>query len=234
MASKIDLETREMVTGLIKHFKSCLDAFDRDPPFDRQGQLECHQVTIRRRRQLGTVFDALRDEVFLKSLYDTLEKWGIGKRGSTLFSFEVFVNELQSKEKSIAELEDLSIDDRDIGIESTSTRIWKLINSLKIVDNKAKLVSGSKMLHHLLPDLVVPMDRTYTRVFFDWTETYFQDNQSACFATGFKHFVRIAREANPDQYVGEDWHTSRTKVIDNAIVGLKAYTRRLLLTCDPL
>jgi hypothetical protein len=44
--------------------------------------------------------------------------------------------------------------------------LWQLIDNLGIVENEAKLVSGSKALHHLLPDLVVPMDRAYTQKFF--------------------------------------------------------------------
>ena len=35
----------------------------------------------------------------------------------------------------------------------------------------------------------------------------------------FPRFCHIARMVNASQYVGTGWHTSRTKVIDNAIVG---------------
>jgi hypothetical protein len=48
-------------------------------------------------------------------------------------------------------------------------------------------------------------------------ETY---GQEACFAQAFAGFVQIARRTNPDQYVGSGWHSSRTKVIDNALIGL--------------
>jgi hypothetical protein len=40
------------------------------------------------------------------------------------------------------------------------------------------------------------------------------------FQKAFGAFVHIAREVNPQQYVGRhQWHTSRTKVLDNAVVG---------------
>jgi hypothetical protein len=102
-----------------------------------------------------------------------------------------------------------------------SGRIMRVIQSLEIVDNKATLVPCTKALHHLLPDLVVPINREYTQAFFGWHNPEFQRRQSECFAQAFAAFVDIARDTNPQQYVrGEGWHTSRTKVIDNALVSL--------------
>ena len=35
----------------------------------------------------------------------------------------------------------------------------------------------------------------------------------------FAGFAQIARRTNPAQYVSSGWHSSRTKVIDNALIG---------------
>jgi len=86
------------------------------------------------------------------------------------------------------------------------------------VDNKAPLVAGSKALHHLFPDLVVPIDRAYTRRFFGWWANQFQNKQEEFFASAFGQFASIARAVNPQSYVGTRWRSSRTKVLDNAIV----------------
>lgn len=92
----------------------------------------------------------------------------------------------------------------------------------RLVANKAKLVAGTKTLHHLLPDLVVPMDRAWTGRFFqlhppEWQD---QDNQRRTFRRVYGHLADVARRTNPDQYVtGEGWHTSRTKILDNALIG---------------
>lgn len=40
---------------------------------------------------------------------------------------------------------------------------------------------------------------------------------------GFRNFVRVARAKKLDRYVGSGWHSSGTKVIDNAIVGFGVY-----------
>jgi hypothetical protein len=40
-------------------------------------------------------------------------------------------------------------------------------------------VPGTKALHHLLPDLVPPMDRAWTGAFFHWSTTAPQNAEAA-------------------------------------------------------
>lgn len=97
-----------------------------------------------------------------------------------------------------------------------------MIDSLGVVDNLAKLVAGTKTLHHLLPDLVVPMDRAWTGLFFQLHPPEWQDpvNQRRTFRRVFGHFAGLARRVQPERFVtGERWRTSRTKILDNALIG---------------
>ena len=48
----------------------------------------------------------------------------------------------------------------------TAERLWLLIDSLGVVENYEPIVAGTKILHHLLLDLAIPMDRTWTSRFF--------------------------------------------------------------------
>jgi hypothetical protein len=57
-------------------------------------------------------------------------------------------------------------------------RLWALIESLGIVENKAKTVVGTKALHYLLPDPVVPMDRAWTSKFFQFHRPESQEARS--------------------------------------------------------
>jgi hypothetical protein len=200
-------------------FAQFLDAFERYCPFTRHGQLEFHVDTIRLRRELGSASAAIRDITFLKNLYETLRAWGIGSRGSHLRKFVDFADALIAKEKEIAQLDGLSIEKADLNIEALTSLVWNLIDSLEIVENEARLVACSKTLHHILPDLVVPIDRGYTQKLFGWENPQFQYGQERCFEEIFEFFVSVARAANPAQYVGAKWNTSATKVIDNAVVG---------------
>jgi hypothetical protein len=101
-------------------------------------------------------------------------------------------------------------------------RLWSLVTSLAIVENNAKIVAGTKALHHLLPDLVVPMDREYTGTFFQFHRPEWQDpgSQRRIFLRAYAHFAAIAERAHPGQYVTDcGWRTSPSKVIDNALIG---------------
>jgi hypothetical protein len=216
--TKREAEARRRTDLLISDFERYLSAFDADPAFRRLGQRENHVATITRRRQLGTTRAAVRDTEFLALLYKTLGSWGIGQRGSKLVGFEEFLQTTQDCEPAIVSLEKQRLDQP--GLEHiVNDRMWNLVESLAIVENEAKLVPCTKALHHLLPDLFVPMDRAFTRVFFGWHGPQFQYQQKIVFSTAYEHFARIARETNPAQFIGAGWRTSLTKNIDNAVVG---------------
>jgi hypothetical protein len=210
---------QERVAALIEHFPTFLGAFDERQPFSRYGQFEYHDRTIKRRFSHTCVEDAIADDDFLKNLYYTLVAWGVGKGTSVLVPLPEFITAIRDKAASLVRLDGLHIDDADLDAKLVSSELWQLIDSLPIVKNRAKIVPCSKALHHLLPDLVPPIDRTYTCQFFLWSSAEFQNRQEKFLALAFRHFVAIARATHPAQYVGQGWRTSRTKVVNNAIVG---------------
>src|SRR5260221_103336 len=67
----------------------------------------------------------------------------------------------------------------------TTAALWELSSTLGIVENQAKLVAGTKALHHILPELVVPMDREYTQLLFGWQNPRFQYAQRECFLEAY-------------------------------------------------
>ncbi len=80
-------------------------------------------------------------------------------------------------------------------------------------------MSGTETLHHLLPELVPPMDRAWTGAFFLWSAAPEQSAQRASFVRTFSGFAKVACASAPLQYVGGGWRTSLTKVVDNAVIG---------------
>src|SRR5918992_1403527 len=85
-----------------------------------------------------------------------------------------------------------------------------------IVENQARVVAGTKTLHHLLPDLAPPVDTRWTGAFFMWPPAYFQNRQRQVSEEGFRTFAEVARLCHPQQYVGAGWRTCRAKILDNA------------------
>ena len=197
-------------------FPGILGVFRERTPFTRRGQFEHHRETIRLRRSAVSVGELLANDAFVDSLRSTLRAWSIGVRASHLLGRPLFDVELQRWE---VELESLT-DERIVeATDDTRRRVWALIQSIDITENQARLVALTKTLHHILPDLVVPIDRAYTGAFLGWRAPEFQTSQRAIFDSCWEAFVEIARQAHPEEWVGEGWFTSTTKVIDNAIVG---------------
>lgn len=207
----------ERTEKLIEDFSDYLGAFERQTPFTRAGQWEHHVRTIEMRRAHGSAADAIAAPEFIDALRATLAAWGIGIRGSKLADRERFADELGKRAESLRALEGVPI----ITADSVHREaVWELVLSLDVVDNEARIVALTKTLHHLLPDLVIPIDRAYTGALLGWHIPEFQNRQQEIFESGWQLASAVARAVDLEQYVGSGpWHTSVTKVIDNAVVG---------------
>ena len=209
----------QRISKLAEGFARYVETYDQRVPFTGE-QLAAHRETIALRRRLGSVHAAASDEEFTASLRRTLFAWGVGRRASHLVPEDQFATALRAAVPRLEQLEPLTIDGADLPAD-IADRLWLLINSLGVVESKAKLVAGAKTLHHLLPDLVVD-DREYTGTFFQLHLPERQDptGQRKIFRIAYSQFAAVARRVQPQQYVtGQGWRTSRTKILDNALIG---------------
>jgi hypothetical protein len=211
-------EVKARVAQLIAGFEEYVQAYDDNPPFSSE-QLRVHRGTVALRQQVGSVRSAVESATFTESLYLTLRKWRIGQRQSKLVPLDDFRAALRAGLPRMEHLERLAINGTGLPADLTE-RIWQLVYSLGVVENNAKIVAGTKTLHHLLPELVPPMDRDYTRAFFGFPNPALGDyRQSGVFREMYDQLTDVARQVRPERYVtGSGWRTSRTKVLDNAVV----------------
>lgn len=206
------------VRALIADFDRYLTVYDEQPVF-RPDQLAARRHTIELRRQAGTAATAAANPAFAASLHRTLQAWGIGVRRSVLVPEPAFATALAAASSALAKLDGLRIDDPALP-GGTADRIWALIRGLGVVENQAKTVAGTKTLHHLLPDLVPPMDREWTGRFFAYQPQRFQSRQQALFGQMHATFQEIATQVDlPMRVNGLGWRTSTTKLLDNAVIG---------------
>ena len=211
---------KERVTKLTNDFGRYVLVYDEEVSFTTE-QLAAHRRCIALRKQAGTVRAAINDIQFLQALRRTLRAWGIGVRASRLVPEYQFASALRAALPALEVLEPLTIDRPDLPPD-IADRLWMTIESLGVVENIAKIVAGTKTLHHLLPDLVVPMDREWTGKFFRFHLPEWQkpENQQKIFTLAYSRFIALAQQVHPEQYVtGEAWRTSRTKILDNALIG---------------
>lgn len=203
---------------LIENFELCLLAYDKQVPFTRNGQYSFHRKTIDQRRNAGDVLAAIESDLFLEDMYETLKAWGIGKRASRIVSRSQFGSNIRNCANQLEAFEKFKIADNNLDVSRLTTELWKLMRSLHVVENVSLIVPGTKAVHHLLPDLVPPMDRAWTGAFFNWSATTFEYENRA-FDKSFEWFLKVANQVDCRSYVGEGWRTSSTKVLDNALIG---------------
>jgi hypothetical protein len=100
--------------------------------------------------------------------------------------------------------------------------VQELIDGLSVSASQAKIVANSKTLHHLLPRLVVPIDRRYSLEFlFGNGQMTVNGRENDIVGVVLPSLANLARVAGDQARTrrGDDFSTSTTKIIDNAIVG---------------
>jgi hypothetical protein len=70
--------------------------------------------------------------------------------------------------------------------------IWDVMKELKVGVGKVLLVANSKALHHLLPDLVTPIDRNYALRFFVGRASIWRSHDADYFKALFPLYREMA------------------------------------------
>jgi len=175
----------------------------------------------------------LEDEHFVEYVYATLASWGMhrmGPKGSKMRDFKGFMESILSNKSLFLKLKKYRL---DAVTEQDKREIFKvlerLFQSLKIMQSGSNLVGNSKVIHHLLPDLVPPIDRQYTIRFFygnltsKYTPLFRKEEETDLFLDVVRYFGVVCKRLNltDDDYdKTKSFNTSIPKVIDNAIIGL--------------
>jgi hypothetical protein len=126
--------------------------------------------------ELGSPKSAIQDEWFREYLYATLAAWGMVRMGGAkMYDFTTFTDSLAICSSRIEELSTLVIDELEQDVNQVAERLCEIIGELEITEATAKLVANTKAVHHLLPDLVPPVDRKHVGWFFRWQAVRMQD-----------------------------------------------------------
>ena len=217
--NKVELDRQ--VDELCENFEAYLIEFNGAPPFT-DVQVSYHIVTLDLRDKLGGVAKSIDSEAYMRALYSTLEAWGMNwgaddSNGPKMQEYDKFAESVRAYKPGIAPLERVGLAQIDADIAG---KMWRIIQGMQLSQRQSQIVTGAKALHHLLPQLLPPIDRKYTRPFFLYDGRRFQYNQREAFALMMSYFARIARRVDLGRYVGTArWATSESKLIDNAIIG---------------
>lgn len=216
---------RSNVEALVASFDVCVRQFESSSAFPGPS-LYFHTRALERRSLHSNADELLADELFLEYVYAVLPAWGMhrmGKQAAKVVDFHEMVESFRAAAPRIELLwrqQITSIDADDA--EGIARDVWSVIASLRVSRSETRIVAGSKALHHVLPELVPPIDRQYTFRFFTGQKAVNHGDERA-FLDWFPLLCEIGRrcvgEIDAALECGGVMATSRSKVIDNAIIG---------------
>lgn len=217
--------TRLRVAALVDGFDDHVRRFEAGGLFSGPS-VHFHQRAISRRRAHGSVAGLLADERFLEYVYAVLPSWGMHRMGpqpAKVAEFGDLVASLHAAAPMLEELWPLHLARLPPGsVDEVAGRVWRVMAGLRASRSGTQIVAGSKTLHHVLPDLVPPIDRQYTVRFFTGGTALPAGDQRA-FTRMFPDLAAIAERSRGaiDRALqrGGVMATGPTKLIDNAIIG---------------
>ena len=185
--------------------------------------------------------DSAKSTVFLEYIYATLASWGMhrmGMGGSKMQAFAIFKESIEQLREKIKEA-------RKIEYSKITDDNWKLVEDvfkgIKIMASGTSIVGNSKVMAHLIPNIVPPIDREYTLKYLRGNTNIMNGldvEWSLMKGILSEFFIPIAKDNklvtqakiwidNQEKY---PWDTSIFKVIDNLLIGAmqinKSRTRR--------
>lgn len=189
--------------------------------------LNYYRKIVQAHRKINNIEDILKDESFIIQIRETLVKWDMDKRTADLQSIEIIKRNILAHENILKYLYNYKLHKiisltNDEG-ENIFKKIKFVFKELGIMKSKRQIVGGSKTLHFLLPDLVLPIDGKYTMNYFYGDNKYSDkiDTEFEIFKDIFIRSHKIANKLNlcESDIDGVKWNTSIPKLIDNAIIG---------------
>jgi hypothetical protein len=214
----------ERIQELIASFADCVAAFEARQAFPGPS-LYFHLRAIERRRGHQTVSSLLDDGLFLEYVYAVLPAWGMhrmGRQAAKVGDFTQITTALRQTAPALEQLWPLRItalsEDTACSVAETA---WDIIAHTRVSTSRTQIVAGSKFLHHLLPDLIPPIDRQYTFAFFTGQRMVTSDR--AAFLDWFPKLADIGTRCREPIHEatkrGGFMATGEAKAIDNAIMG---------------
>jgi hypothetical protein len=233
MARKLSLEERiaerrPLLDILIRDFESLVRSFDEDREFVGPS-IYFHVKGLEHLKRHVEPVGTLYDDLFFDYLYATLTSWGLNRMGpgkTKLGPISDLKASLQDQVVKNRELEGLRIDRLEGSeVAAVADASWQVMSGLQVSVAEVQLVANSKALHHVLPDLVPPIDRNYTLMFFVGRPYIYRSKEMRLFMAVFPLFHEIAVRCSETIHgflttPPKGMNTSVTKVIDNAILGL--------------
>lgn len=197
-------------------FVSCLNATKNN--YSRY----CPENYLYRKIVSYKFIDKFSDE-FLELLYVTLSVEFENQKLGKLKDFSIFAESIKKHQENFKELNPLKLRDLDEWDWEECREIFEdLFSDLELVNGKSSVIAFSKVLHFMLPNLIVPIDRKNTmRFFYGKKYSCFKslENQYQTFWNLETVFSEFVKRNKVSQYIDDTCNLNIPKILDNAIIG---------------
>lgn len=167
----------------------------------------------------------------IQLIYQTLVKWNMNTRGAKLEDENPFIESLYNNKTEIDKLSDYTVIDfyNAARIKEIYEIVENLFKSLNLTKT-SKFVTVSKTLHFLHPQLMVPMDRTYTANYFhnfSFPDVPREDKDQAKWNMEFHKALCKVYHNHKDLFDKISFETRFpvTKLLDDILIGFQLYRR---------
>ena len=189
--------------------------------------LNFYREIINVHRNVQDIIKLIKNDDFCRNLYRTLEAWDMDKRGARLNEYDILKESILQHGPYLIDLYKNKLDSISSLEDKNGQKIIRDLEfvfcHLEVMKSKRRIVGVSKAMHFLLPDLVMPIDSTYTMPYFYGTNKYNEKVEKE-FQTYLDIFTKAHQitkklKLSANDADGKEWNTSVPKLIDNAIIG---------------
>jgi len=208
MCKNWDHKRDEIVTTIKCKIKKINELYRKGP------SLYFYRKLIAKRKQFKSIESFVKCNYHIELLYAALASWDMNSRRAKMKYFDEFRNNIESCLDLFKEIEKFERNNT-FNITELEPILEESYEKLSLMETEAKLVSNSKLLHFLFPNLLMPMDRKNTLFYFygnpsESPKKYFEITEFSL------EIIKMHR--NLEQYLDDGWNTTVPKLIDNAII----------------
>lgn len=164
---------------------------------------------------LEKLFIIKSENKFLILTYLTLISWNMDQRKAHLEFFDTYEQRILENLPKFIELKNYNLNNiSDLELPEIKNMLKVLYNNLDLMISNGRIVSNSKIMHFLLPNLILPIDNN--------TLSYLGEKDSVdSFLRIFEFSWKIVKVLDLSKYLGKiKWNTTIPKIIDNIILSI--------------
>ena len=171
------------------------------------------------RNEALTLEQFITSQYNLEILYATLVAWDMNSRAAKMKYFDEFKTNLLEASNELYSLENLFLNN-NYDFTELSSLLRAVYIKLHLMTTSKRLVSNSKVLHFLFPNILIPIDKKNTLMYL--YESKYESIDRYLEIIKFSLGI-ISLPENWQNYLDNKWNFSIPKIIDNAIILRKKF-----------